>query len=87
MLEHNDSGMQVLRRDAAHFNSNTSRIRFRCAVEVYEFERDVESDSDEDDATDSLDTREAGSSLLAMLSSCVAALCVTIFLPWMFIYG
>jgi len=80
-LEFKDSGAQVLRKDGNHFKSNNARICFRCDVEVHEYERDDDYDMAENAEP------ERSTSTLAMLSSCVAALCVTIVLPWLLIGG
>lgn len=80
-MERKGSGAQVLRKDGTHFKSNTARVCFRCDVEVREFERD-----EDESGTEILET-ETAASPLAMLSSCVAALCVTILLPWLLIGG
>ncbi|XP_072754915.1 uncharacterized protein [Anoplolepis gracilipes] len=82
-LERKGSGAQVLRKDGSHFKSSTARVCFRCDVEVREFERDEETDYGTSENADT----EMSSSPLAMLSSCVAALCVTIFLPWLLLGG
>ncbi|KAL6268542.1 hypothetical protein P5V15_001675 [Pogonomyrmex californicus] len=78
-LERKGSGAQVLRKDGSHFKSSTARVCFRCDVEVHEFVRD-------EDYSENMET-ETAASPLAMLSSCVAALCVTILLPWLLIGG
>ncbi|KAL6435077.1 hypothetical protein ACFW04_005283 [Cataglyphis niger] len=80
-LERKGSGAQVLRKDGSHFKSSTARVCFRCDVEVREFERDEDYGTAENADT------ETAASPLAMLSSCVAALCVTILLPWLLIGG
>lgn len=80
-LERKGSGAQVLRKDAAHFKSSTARVCFRCDVEVREFV------PDEDYGVTENMEMETAASPLAMLSSCVAALCVTILLPWLLIGG
>lgn len=65
----------LMRRDSSH--PKTTRVCFRCDVEVREFERDedymVETEP------------EAAASPLAMCASCLAALCVTVILPWLLI--
>lgn len=81
-LERKDSGAQVLRKDGNHFKSSTARISFCCDVEVHEFERDEDPCCWPENAEP-----ESAASPLAMLSSCVAALCVTILLPWLLIGG
>jgi len=80
-LEFKDSGAPVLRKDGNHFKSNNARICFRCDVEVHEYEREYDYDMAENAEP------ERSTSTLAMLSSCVAALCVTIVLPWLLIGG
>lgn len=71
----------LLRRDPAHSKNGTARVRFRSDVEVREFERD------EDYCATETETREAAASALAMCASCLAALCVTVLLPWLLIGG
>lgn len=68
----------LLRRDSSH--PKRSRVCFRCDVEVREFERD------EDYLVESSEP-EAAASPLAMCASCLAALCVTVILPWLLIGG
>ncbi|XP_043580333.1 uncharacterized protein LOC122566729 [Bombus pyrosoma] len=67
----------LLRRDSSHLKSG--RVCFRCDVEVHEFERD-------EDYTIEAEP-EAAASPLAMCASCLAALCVTVILPWLLIGG
>ncbi|KAG5317981.1 MOS1T transposase, partial [Pseudoatta argentina] len=78
-LERKGSGAQVLRKDGSHFKSSTARVCFRCDVEIREFV------PDEDYGVTENMEMETAASPLAMLSSCVAALCVTILLPWLLI--
>ncbi|KAL0110142.1 hypothetical protein PUN28_013644 [Cardiocondyla obscurior] len=80
-LERKGSGAQVLRKDGSHFKSSTARVCFRCDVEIREFVPDEDYGS-----TENMEM-ETAASPLAMLSSCVAALCVTILLPWLLIGG
>ncbi|KYN43759.1 hypothetical protein ALC56_02022 [Trachymyrmex septentrionalis] len=80
-LERKGSGAQVLRKDGSHFKSSTARVCFRCDVEIREFV------PDEDYGVTENMEMETAASPLAMLSSCVAALCVTILLPWLLIGG
>ncbi|XP_066598074.1 uncharacterized protein [Prorops nasuta] len=67
----------LLRRDSSHMKK--AKVCFRCDVEVREFERDedyiIESET------------ESTASPLAMCASCLAALCVTVILPWLLIGG
>ncbi|XP_012251631.1 uncharacterized protein LOC105683540 [Athalia rosae] len=67
-----------LRRDSTQLGS--ARVRFRCDVEIREFERD------EDNYVDS-ETVDDAASPFAMCASCLAALCVTVILPWLLIGG
>ena len=66
----------LLRRDGSHLKE--ARVCFRCDVEVREYERDEEYYDMEP---------EVASSPLAMCASCLAALCVTIVLPWLLLGG
>lgn len=76
-LERKGSAL-LLRRDEASYEKRT-RVCFKCDVEVREFERD------EDYGTET--ETEATASPLAMCASCLAALCVTVILPWLLIGG
>lgn len=67
----------LLRRDSSHLKSG--RVCFRCDVEVREFERDEDYMIEAEP--------EAAASPLAMCASCLAALCVTVILPWLLIGG
>ncbi|XP_014475352.1 PREDICTED: uncharacterized protein LOC106744819 [Dinoponera quadriceps] len=78
-LERKGSAL-LLRRDSSHPKSSTARVCFRCEVDVYEYERDEEYWSVETET-------EPAASPLAMCASCLAALCVTMFLPWLLIGG
>lgn len=71
----------LLRRDSSHSKNGTARVRFRSDVEVHEFERD------EDYCAAETETEELTASALAMCASCLAALCVTVVLPWLLIGG
>ncbi|XP_011150141.2 uncharacterized protein LOC105189614 isoform X1 [Harpegnathos saltator] len=78
-LERKGSAL-LLRRDSSHPKSSTARVCFRCEVDVYEYERDEEYWTVEAET-------EPAASPLAMCASCLAALCVTMFLPWLLIGG
>lgn len=79
-LERKGSAL-LLRRDESSYEKR-SRVCFRCDVEVREFERDDVID----DYGVEVET-EAAASPLAMCASCLAALCVTVILPWLLIGG
>ncbi|KAF7393239.1 hypothetical protein HZH66_009072 [Vespula vulgaris] len=79
-LERKGSAL-LLRRDESSYEKR-SRVCFRCDVEVREFERDDVID----DYGVEVET-EATASPLAMCASCLAALCVTVILPWLLIGG
>lgn len=70
----------LLRRDSSQPMNGTARVRFRCEIDVYEYERDEEYWTAETET-------EPAASPLAMCASCLAALCVTMFLPWLLIGG
>ncbi|KAG7197497.1 hypothetical protein KM043_013344 [Ampulex compressa] len=75
-LERKGSAL-LLRRDSSHLKA--ARVCFRCDVEVREFERDEDYGMEMEP--------EAAASPLAMCASCLAALCVTVILPWLLIGG
>lgn len=75
-LERKGSAL-LLRRENTDTTKSSSRVSFRCDVEVREFERDEEYFND----------TESSASTLAMCASCVVAFCVTIVLPWLLIGG
>lgn len=79
-LERKGSAL-LLRRDESSYEKR-SRVCFRCDVEVREFERDDVID----DYGVEVET-ETAASPLAMCASCLAALCVTVILPWLLIGG
>ncbi|XP_046824280.1 uncharacterized protein LOC124426539 isoform X4 [Vespa crabro] len=79
-LERKGSAL-LLRRDESSYEKR-SRVCFRCDVEVREFERDDVID----DYGVEVET-EVAASPLAMCASCLAALCVTVILPWLLIGG
>lgn len=66
-----------LRRDSSHTKS--TRVCFKCDVEVREYERDEDYGDNEQ--------QEIAASPLAMCASCLAALCVTVLLPWLLLGG
>ncbi|XP_014204154.1 uncharacterized protein LOC106636312 [Copidosoma floridanum] len=75
-LERNGSAL-LLRRDSG---ARRQRVCFRCDVEVREYERDDEDPEEPADPPTS-------ASPLAMCASCLAALCITVFLPWLLMGG
>ncbi|KAL2715741.1 hypothetical protein V1478_015439 [Vespula squamosa] len=79
-LERKGSAL-LLRRDESSYEKK-SRVCFRCDVEVREYERDDVID----DYGVEVET-EGAASPLAMCASCLAALCVTVILPWLLIGG
>ena len=94
-LERKGSAL-LLRRDSTHHSKN-ARVCFRCDVEVREFERDEEEYNyynEPAEVEDYLQFQErmeqmdlTPSSPLAVCASCLAALCVTVVLPWLLIGG
>lgn len=81
-LERKDSAL-LLRHDRQQQCSNVrQKVCFRCDVEVREYERDEEYDEVVEPTTRS---DEISTSPLAMCASCLAALCITIILPWFLI--
>uniref|UniRef100_A0A6V7MGV7 Uncharacterized protein n=1 Tax=Bracon brevicornis TaxID=1563983 RepID=A0A6V7MGV7_9HYME len=74
-LERKGSAL-FLRRDSSH--SKDTRVCFKCDVEVREYDRDEDYDNDGQPS-------ELRASPLAMCASCLAALCVTVVLPWLLI--
>ncbi|CAD6226446.1 GSCOCG00005828001-RA-CDS, partial [Cotesia congregata] len=76
-LERKGSAL-FLRRDSSH--PKATRVCFRCDVEVREYERDEDYGID-------MEQPEVTASPLAMCASCLAALCVTVILPWLLIGG
>lgn len=72
----------LLRRESTLYKK--TKVCFRCDVEVREFERDEDYWPDEDLNENS---NEMAASPLAMCASCLAALCVTLVLPWLLIGG
>ncbi|XP_015191014.1 PREDICTED: uncharacterized protein LOC107074271 [Polistes dominula] len=81
-LERKGSDLLLRRDDDSSCEKRRSRVCFRCHVDVREFERD---DVIEDYGVEV--KTETSSSPLAMCASCLAALCVTIILPWLLIGG
>ncbi|KAI4480123.1 PREDICTED: uncharacterized protein LOC106783759 [Polistes canadensis] len=81
-LERKGSDLLLRRDESSYDEKRRSRVCFRCDVEVREFERD---DVIEDYGVE-VET-EGTASPLAMCASCLAALCVTVILPWLLIGG
>lgn len=73
------SGQMFWRRDS-------SKVKFRCEVQVLEFERDPE----EERFTSKLDhnlsfTDQTASHPIVVISTCICAIAVTVLLPWLMI--
>ncbi|XP_031780335.1 uncharacterized protein LOC100679073 isoform X3 [Nasonia vitripennis] len=85
-LERKGSAL-LLRRDSLQ-SSKTQRVCFRCDVEVREYERDEDYYGyPEPDYYQHQQVSEVAASPLAMCASCLAALCVTVVLPWLLMGG
>ncbi|XP_058801366.1 uncharacterized protein LOC131670061 [Phymastichus coffea] len=90
-LERKGSAL-LLRRDSSLHHRRT-RVCFRCDVEVREYERDEDYYYHEDSYGNAVLVNGGGStetlaaSPLAMCASCLAAICVTVVLPWLLIGG
>jgi hypothetical protein len=79
-LERKGSAL-LLRRDSGQ-RAKIQRVCFRCDVEVREYERDEDYNYGNEASE-----FEVAASPLAMCASCLAALCVTVVLPWLLIGG
>lgn len=75
------SGLFYLRRDS-------SKVKFRCEVEVLEFVRDPEEElltSRSEIYYSYRDCETSKSHPIVVISTCIAALAVTVLLPWIMI--
>jgi hypothetical protein len=74
------SGHFYLRRDS-------SKVKFRCEVEVLEFVRDPEEEllGSRSEIYYSYRDCQTSSNPIIVISTCIAALAVTVLLPWMII--
>ncbi|XP_063237267.1 uncharacterized protein LOC134539294 [Bacillus rossius redtenbacheri] len=95
-LDRRDSGHLFWRRDSASPAPSRARVKFRCDVEVLEFwARDDDPSSDDcgDDDEEEHHLKEwrrrrsapAASSPAVVLAVCLAAVVVTVSLPWLLV--
>uniref|UniRef100_A0AAG5D800 Protein with signal anchor n=1 Tax=Anopheles atroparvus TaxID=41427 RepID=A0AAG5D800_ANOAO len=79
------------RRDSGHlfWRRESSKVKFRCDVEVLEFTKDPYEDqlliTDSDLHRAKHDEAGALSNMLVVCATCVAAIAVTVVLPWFLI--
>lgn len=74
-MERRDSGRLFWRRDA-------SKVRFRYEVEVLEYEKDPS-----EHLIDHTDGGQKSNSAVFVAATCMAALAITVLLPWFLIGG
>lgn len=79
------------RRDSGHlfWRRESSKVKFRCDVEVLEFIKDPHEDqlviTDSDPNRTKQDPAGVLSNVLVVCASCFAAIAVTVVLPWILI--
>lgn len=80
-LDGHDSGQMFWRRD-----STTSKVKFRCEVEVLEFERDPEEDRllSRGEYNHSFSDQKPTHPIVVG-ATCLCAIAITVLLPWLMV--
>lgn len=87
-LERKGSALLLRRDSGLSQSSRRQRVCFRCDVEVREYERDEDYYyGSSGELGGGGGEPEVAASPLAMCASCLAAICVTVVLPWLLIGG